>query len=341
MAVSANLKVSQELKEAFLAAQDGSQRYLVVRIEAEVLKLSTAHAATDDEEADFATILKNVAEHEPSLVLFHRTLADDDGRRAWSLISFVPDTSKVRQKMLYASSKKDLISKLGASLFEEDDFYVSEPADLTHENFLESGRKLTDAERQELLEASDTYVAYEDMAVGVEETIPEDAAVSAATSSSGGVPFKFEADVEEAIKAFAAGDRQVVEIKVHPKKEICQLGSLAANTSQSELEASISAEEPRFFLVNYGQKVFVYCCPEKSRVRSRMIYSTCRATVLDHAKELGAKFDKSTEMRDPEDLADCLQVAALPEATQAVKQVTKAKRQTRGKRRLNKKLSWT
>lgn len=81
------MQISDELKEAFLAAQDGSQRYLVVRIEAEVLKLAGAHAPGSSEEDDFGTIIDNVAEHEPSFVLFRKDLKEGSEERAWTLIS--------------------------------------------------------------------------------------------------------------------------------------------------------------------------------------------------------------------------------------------------------------
>jgi hypothetical protein len=150
------MQVSEELTEAFRAAQSGSTRYLVVRIKDEELNLESTSDASDSEAADFGTILSNVSEHDPSFVLFRRdssnaAAAEASNSRNWHLVSYVPDTSKVRQKMLYASSKKDLLLKLGASLFADADFYVSDPEDLTYDSFLHSTREATDAERKSLL----------------------------------------------------------------------------------------------------------------------------------------------------------------------------------------------
>jgi hypothetical protein len=76
-------------------------------------------------------------------------------------------------------------------------------------------------------------------------------------SSGGAVPFEFEAEATAALKAFAAGERRAVEIMIHPKKEICQLGALAGDTEQGDLEAGVVPDEPRFYLLNYGgHKVF-------------------------------------------------------------------------------------
>lgn len=184
------------------------------------------------------------------------------------LSRYVPDTSKVRQKMLYASSKKDLLLKLGDSLFTDDSFYVGEASDLTYEGLINATRKATEAERSELM--TEAEQAYEDELQQEYEELPEPAVVNVA-KSGGAVPFRFDEKVSEALKEFANGTRLCVEIKIHPKKEICQLGDLDGQTKQENLKSAISdslqvLSEPRFYMVNYGSKIFVYCCPELSKV---------------------------------------------------------------------------
>ena len=46
-------------------------------------------------------------------------------------------------------------------------------------------------------------------------------------------------------------------------------------------------------------------------------------------------------MREPHEISDCLVIDQAPAPNQAVKEINRAKRKTRGKRRLNKKVSWT
>lgn len=337
MAVSANLSVAQELKDAFLGSLDGSQRFIIVAIKAEVLSLAHIEPSSGDEAADFSKISEHVMEHEPSFILFRRDVEGKSDDRPWALISYVPETAKVRRKMLYASSKKHMLKKLGASLFADDEFYVGEAADLTYEGFQETHRQQTEAERQELLTAEEVAAQFEEVAVDIEVDAPIN------KSKSGGVPFVFDADVTQALKDFAAGARTAVEIKIHPKKETCQLGDLAGDTAQADLAAAIVKDAPRFYLLSYGgQTVFVYCCPELSKVRSRMVYSTCKAAVIATAKECGVAFTKTTEIREPEEVSDAISAPELPEAAEpAATEVKRATRKTRGKRRLNKKIKWT
>jgi twinfilin-like protein len=344
----ANLQVSDDLKNAFIEAQrDLSTRYFVVKIKNEVISLSSEQPKSGSDADDFATIVDSVSEHEPSFVLYRRDIAKNSNERPWTLVSYVPDTSKVRQKMLYASSKKDLLRTLGNSFFGDSSFYVSDAADLTFEGMVHATRKATDEERQQMLTKEEQF-AYEAAAgEGVDdddEDLDSAPVLPSNSKNSGAVPFQFDDSTTTALKSFAAGERHAIEIKIDLKKEICKLGALDGATAKENLEAAIVQDAPRFYLLNYeGVKVFVYCCPEMSKIRSRMLYSTCRSTVLGVANEHGIKFDKTAEMRDASEIADCLSTESAPAsaATAVVKDVTKVQRRTRGKRRLRKKHDWS
>jgi hypothetical protein len=194
--------------------------------------------------------------------------------------SFVPDTSKVRLKMLYASSKKDLLRGLGTSLFTDEDFYVTEKRDLTYDSFIHATRKATNEERAALLTEAEQAMAQEKEDVTIHDITPVTAAspvspASPAAAGGGGggaggaVPFRFDDNALAALKAFGADERQCVELKIHPKKEVCELGALDGETPREDVEGRIVTDEPRFYLLNYnGNKVFVYCCPELSQVGS-------------------------------------------------------------------------
>lgn len=47
------------------------------------------------------------------------------------------------------------------------------------------------------------------------------------------------------------------------------------------------------------------------------------------------------EMREASEITECLAIEQAPVPNQAIKEVTRAVRKTRGKRRLNKKIKWT
>ena len=59
----------------------------MVRIKAETLVTVGSQAASEDEEADFGTISDVIDDHEPSFILFRRTLKEGSEGRSWALIS--------------------------------------------------------------------------------------------------------------------------------------------------------------------------------------------------------------------------------------------------------------
>lgn len=62
----------------------------------------------------------------------------------------------------------------------------------------------------------------------------------------------------------------------------------------------------------------MYTCPSKSKIRERMLYSSCRAGVLEAAKnEAGLKVDKKLETTDVSDLTESFILEELHPASQS------------------------
>merc|ERR1719498_1573376 len=171
----------------------------------------------------------------------------------------------------------------------------------------------------------------------------ETATVASSGNGMSVVPFKFKPDLDEAMKAFAMGERKAVEISVHGKTEVCQLGALAGDSTLDQLTANFP-KKPRFFCLNYGRKVFVFFCPDDAKVRTKMLLATRKSAVTGQAiSKHGIEFDKQVEIRGADELADAFKTETGPSDAEAASNCTKAKRKTRGKRRLNtkKKFAWT
>jgi len=134
MAIQANLAVSAELKEKFHAAltPDGP-RTIRVNIKAETLVFHSVKANSGDANADFAAITSDVTDKTPAFYLFNNGAGTSDNKK-WGLIAYVPELSPVRERMLYASSRDDLKTKLGNSFF-KGEYYCNDKADLTYSNF--------------------------------------------------------------------------------------------------------------------------------------------------------------------------------------------------------------
>ncbi|CAM9510163.1 unnamed protein product [Choristocarpus tenellus] len=145
------LQLSDELKVSFSAAQDDNQlRYLRVEVVGEDTLSMVGTSRKGQLEDDFDN-LAMVRVHGRELnQVTGRACAGVTATTQWVLVAWIPDNAKVRDKMIYSSSKLDLRQGLGLGFF-EGEYYANTKADLTYESFAASRR--TTAKDQLLSEA--------------------------------------------------------------------------------------------------------------------------------------------------------------------------------------------
>ncbi|KAF9412126.1 Twinfilin-2 [Podila epigama] len=102
-----------------------------------------------------------------------------------------------------------------------------------------------------------------------------------------------------------------VKLAIDVEKERIELVAESKITA-NQVHKNIDLDAPRFTFFAYEHThsgtehdtlVFLYTCPSKSKIKERMLYSSCRAGVLQAAKEeAGLNVDKKLETTDVEDL---------------------------------------
>ncbi|KAF9910959.1 hypothetical protein EC991_005134 [Linnemannia zychae] len=117
-----------------------------------------------------------------------------------------------------------------------------------------------------------------------------------------------------------------VKLAIDAEKETIDLVS-EAKLSANEVYKNIDEESPRFTFFAYEHThngtahdslVFMYTCPSKSKIRERMLYSSCRAGVLQGAKDdAGLNVDKKLETTDVSDLTEAFLLEELHPKTQS------------------------
>ncbi|KAF9276496.1 Twinfilin-1 [Mortierella alpina] len=104
-----------------------------------------------------------------------------------------------------------------------------------------------------------------------------------------------------------------VKLLIDAENERIDLAS-EAKIPASALTKNIDEDSPRFTFYAYEHEhkgeaqdslVFMYTCPTKSKIRERMLYSSCRSGVLTAAKDnAGLNVDKKLETTDVSDLTE-------------------------------------
>ncbi|KAF9920912.1 hypothetical protein FBU30_009122 [Linnemannia zychae] len=122
-------------------------------------------------------------------------------------------------------------------------------------------------------------------------------------------------EIEEEAEVAVQQERVInfVKLAIDAEKEMIDLVS-EAKLNAKEVHKNIDEESPRFTFFAYEHThngtahdslVFMYTCPSKSKIRERMLYSSCRAGVLQGAKDdAGLNVDKKLETTDVSDLTE-------------------------------------
>jgi len=365
MTHSSPVPVSKELEDHFQAAVRGeiSIRYFLVRIvEENIVEISSSPLGSL--ESDFDSLQDCVTEDEGSYFIFQ--LNDS---KQWLLISYVPDSLPVKNKMLLASAKGTLKDQLGQEYFVEElhvtlaselnfSYYQDskEPIDArsTSEIAIENARELEEEARIEI--AEDTARKQEENRYREqlekekvqqqqqqqqqqrqqqspkenEPKVPESNSLKKNTlgkslsarnilenkSSSNSVPgyhsvsIPLSSSAENSLNRLKTGSVNYVQLVID--KEQRQVDAIDPKlTTINELPRLIHTAEPRYYLFQYGQSstggklfVFIYCCPERSPPKLRMVYSTSKTSVADQVAALGVVLRaKRIEISDGNELS--------------------------------------
>ncbi len=148
----ANLGIDSEITDEFLKAQESRDvRILQIKIAGEALVLSGSLKMKNNASLDFDNLLvESLSTTDAMFILFN--LSDSNVAPCWLLMAWVPDGCKVRDKMLYSSSREDLKRSLGLGYFKAE-YAANVKDDVTWDQFQKSistefdSDLLTDAER--------------------------------------------------------------------------------------------------------------------------------------------------------------------------------------------------
>uniref|UniRef100_A0A7S2RQM7 ADF-H domain-containing protein n=1 Tax=Mucochytrium quahogii TaxID=96639 RepID=A0A7S2RQM7_9STRA len=291
----ANLVVEDELLTLFVEAgkSDPAVRWVKAVLNDVNISFVEKGMASGSSEDDLEQMKRTAFnDGEPCFVFF--CLQVDTDKRPWVLIAYVPDNSKVRARMLYASGQEDVRRALGHSNF-KGNIHITDKDDLTLDSL--AGTTKRDHSDAPLTEAE--ILAKEEVA---QMASPSEARANA----MGMVPFTFTDELDAAFRAFISGSKNLVEAKVL-KDEVVDIGSGA--TGDELTTQNMNAGEPRFYILRLqksGNVFLVFSCPAGAKIRDRMLYSTCKATLTYHMAEIGLVVTKVVEVGDPEDISDIL-----------------------------------
>ncbi|KAI0907066.1 hypothetical protein F4823DRAFT_38232 [Ustulina deusta] len=315
--MQSGISASEELVSHFnKLLSDASQFGLLITIASEALvPLATLPRSSPDFNTNLGLLKPYLKPDEPLYVLLRR----HSNAPFLIAVTYVPDTAKVRQKMLFASTRLTLVRELGSEHFRET-ILANTADELSPAGF----------------DRHDKHMGLDAPLTEEERTLGEVKRVEAAAGTGTGVrsihlsstmnmPVKTDALV--ALAELGRGNgRVLVMLKIDSQDEAVELvPDTSKPTSIAEAVQAISTSEPRFTFFRYRPSragaddkdilLFFYtnpATPGTKAIKNRMIYPLQKRAVLAMAeRECGCAVGKKFEVEDPSEITEELLLEEL------------------------------
>jgi twinfilin-like protein len=303
--MQSGISASQELVADFnRLVSDQSLFAVLVTIADESLRPVTTLPATGSGfDEDLGQLGPHLKSNEALYVLLRR-----DGRLV--AVSYVPDAAKVRQKMLFASTRLTLVRELGSEHF-ADTIFATDADELSPRGFAKH-------DKHTVLEAPLTE---EERTLGEVKRAEAEAGTGTGVREihlSKNMNMPIAADALAALSELARQEGSgLVMLRINRESEIVELEpSTASPSSIDELVATISTTEPRFSFFTYRHThngaetspvLFFYTCPAAAgkSIKQRMMYPLMKRAVLTVAEsEAGLNIEKKFEVEEPAEITE-------------------------------------
>ncbi|ORX53293.1 actin depolymerizing protein [Piromyces finnis] len=296
MSSQTGITPSEDLKKVFSEAEPDTRAIRVIIKEEQMIPEGTIPTSgTWEEDYDITQWLNPAS---PCYILYRldsKTTETFD----WIIISYVPDDSRVREKMLYAASRATLTKVLGDNKF-VDSLYGSIKDEITlesiknHKKIKSLPLTLREKEMKELNRAESE----------------NDISITTRFTVAPSVAFPFSQDTQDALEKFKNNELSYIKLSVSESVELD--GSNNNFSKIDDIRSELPSESPCFIFMKFAHEfksanvtstIFIYSCPEKSKVKERMIYSSARNTVVNYVEnDYKIKLDKKIEISNESDL---------------------------------------
>ncbi|KAH0536815.1 hypothetical protein FGG08_006348 [Glutinoglossum americanum] len=284
--MQSGITASEELQQAFSdLVSNPSQRGLLAGIKNEKLvPVQPIPSSSPDFESDLSILAGLIKDNEAAYVILRRY---EDDLSPFVAITYVPDSAHVRQKTLFSSTHMTLSRELGSEKFRET-FFATTKQELTAEGFRKHDKHA---------ETKAPLTEEEEVLQSIKQA---EAGASVGTSSrsshvSSGISFPLTNEALQALKGVEGGGDNLVQLKLDIQRETVDLAAVTT-TDVGGLATTISDQDPRYSFFRYSHEfegqsespiIFIYTCPTDSKVKERMLYASCRGSVVVAANDAG------------------------------------------------------
>lgn len=280
MSHQTGIQATSEVKDLFARARNGEYRLLKISIENEQLVVGAAKHVTKSWDHDYdSCVLPVLEDDQPSYLLYRLDSSNNQGFE-WIFIAWSPDSSPVRQKMLYAATRATLKKEFGGGHIKEEIFGT------TKDDVSLSGYKKHLIAQSAPLPLT---IAEQELRQIKLNEVQTDIGVVTKHVTLQGVAFPMSSDTIQALEQFRNKRLNYVQLEIDFQNEMIKLSDTSL-TEIRDLPKRIPKDTARyhFFLYKHSHEgdylestVFIYSMPGyKCSIKERMLYSSCRNSLI-------------------------------------------------------------
>ncbi|XP_041128893.1 twinfilin-2-like [Polyodon spathula] len=328
----------------FFKARNGSVRLIKVLIEDEQLVLGAYKEPSQSWDQDYDRFLLPLLEEDEPCYILYRLDSQNAQGYEWLFISWSPDHSPVRQKMLYAATRATVKKEFGGGHV-KDEIFGTLQEDVSflgyqrHVSSCSAPAPLTTAEQElQQIKINEDRVVQDSK----RRVVKTEISVESKHQTLQGLAFPLQEEAQRAILLLKQRNINYIQLKLDIERETVELVHTKA-TELGELPRRIPTDTPRyhFFLYKHSHEgdylesvVFIYSMPGyKCSIKERMLYSSCKSRLLDEVEQdFQLEIAKKMEIDNGDELSADLLYEEVHPKQQAFKQAFAKPKGPAGKR---------
>jgi len=305
MSHQTGIQASEELRHFFARAKEDNTRIIRVAIESEQLVLGDKGSLEGSWESDYDSKVLPMLDEKLPCYLLYRLDSENTQGHEWIYISYSPDNSPIRQKMLYAATRSTLKTVFGTGHI-KDELFGTAVEDICLDGYK---KHLTSLNAPPPL-----TLAEEELQQIKESEVHADISIDSKHQTMTGVAFPVSQEALDKLRELNEGALTYVQLSLDIKAEIINLETFE-DIDAATLASRLPADHARYHFFRYKHShegdymesiVFIYSIPGyKCSVKERMLYSSCKNPFLDEIEQkLGMEIARKLEVDDPSEITE-------------------------------------
>lgn len=272
---------------------------LILSIEKEAIKVLNKIDNEGSFEEIWSKVQQYLTETSPRYIFIKKNLGSDS--KALIFISYVPDQSPVREKMIYASTKSNFLKQLPNYELIEKKYLINDLDDISYDNYLELQKSDNAAAPLTAREINLKKIhSLEDEAAEFQQQQTGRRLVTMHNLNNMKQTL-VEEDVFENLNNIT--EKFMVSLKIDLNDETVKYNGYKDNIALENLieviQEDLAGPEYIVYKKENNDNVFIYTCPSGSKIKERMLYASTKQGLLKKLKENKIEIKKVIEVGDP------------------------------------------